>query len=339
MRRPGLAVAVAAGLLALAACAHPRHSAGGAPPAEEPAKTPEPAGPRAFAWAISRPGSAAPPLVIAGSVHLGQPGQLVLPPSVESAFSAAQVLVVEVDAGKVPREHAQALLGQMGLYTPPDSLSDHLAPETRALLPAALARVGLAPPSVEPIRPWFLATMLGILEMQKAGYAQDGGVDHDLITRARGEKQIVELESLEEQIGALAGMGDPQQDLLLREQLAEGPRTGTSMAEAIDAWQRGDAPAVERLVFDRANDPRYAPVYESLYFARNRRMATAIGALVDRPAPHFVVLGAGHLVGEKGIIAELARAGFTVRQLAGAPPGLVQPVVPPAPAAQNGQRE
>jgi hypothetical protein len=51
------------------------------------------------------------------------------------------------------------------------------------------------------------------------------------------------------------------------------------------------------------------------------------------------VLGAGHLVGEKGIIAELARAGFTVRQLAGAPPGLVQPVVPPAPAAQNGQRE
>jgi uncharacterized protein YbaP (TraB family) len=336
MRRAGLAAAVAAavaaGLLALA-CAHPRSSAGGAAPAE-------PEKPRAFAWAISRPGSAAPPLVIAGSVHLGQPGQLVLPPSVESAFSAAQVLVVEVDAGKVPREHAQALLGQMGLYTPPDSLSEHLAPETRALLPGALARVGLAPPSVEPIRPWFLATMLGILELQKAGYAQDGGVDHDLLARARGEKQIVELESLEEQIGALAGMGDPQQDLLLREQLAEGPRTGASMAEAIDAWHRGDAAAVERLVFDRADDARYAPVYESLYFARNRRMAKAIGGFVDRPAPHFVVLGAGHLVGEKGIVAELARAGFTVRQLAGAPAGSALPATPAAdPAPGSDQRE
>jgi uncharacterized protein YbaP (TraB family) len=44
-------------------------------------------------------------------------------------------------------------------------------------------------------------------------------------------------------------------------------------------------------------------------------MARRVGELLAEPRTHFVVVGAGHVVGADGILALLAKQGYSVRQL------------------------
>ncbi len=270
---------------------------------------------RAFLWEVTRPEAPDKPLYLTGSVHLGRPGQFVFPPSLDAAFARSQVLVVELDPDKAAPQRVQQLTMSLGLFSPPDSLSAHLSAETRALLPEVLQRVGLPPEAVERMRPWLLSLTLSVLEMQKAGYSEAGGIDRLLLTRARGSKTLVELETIEGQLRALSGFPDELQDLMLREQLQGSALTAVSMAQVATAWEGGNPEALARVLFERKDDPVYRPYYEALFFERNRRMADKLTALLDKPETHFAVVGAGHLVGEEGILDLLARRGLQVRQL------------------------
>jgi hypothetical protein len=311
-------------LLFAFACATPRPSQAPNAAFEAPAaERSRPAEPRALLWEVRRPGSAHK-LYLTGSIHLAQPDQISFPPSLEAAFAGASALVVELDTDRADKRQMQALVMELGLYRPPGpGLSGHLSEETLALLPAALARVGLKPANVEPMRPWLLFVTLTVLELQKAGFSEKGGIDHLLLARARGTKRIVELETAEDQLRSLALIAPEAADLALREVIQTGPLMSVSFAQMITAWEGGNADALAEKIFSEVNDPRFAPMYEALYFQRNRAMAEKLAALVDGPQTHFAVVGAGHVVGPQGIPALLAKQGFEVRQLPRA--GAVEP--------------
>jgi uncharacterized protein YbaP (TraB family) len=259
------------------------------------------------------------PLVLTGSVHVGQPGQFVLPPSLEAALARAGTLVVELDPDAVDPREVQESMMRLGFLPPPDSLNAYLSPETRRLLPAALARAGLPPAAAERMRPWTLSLTLAVMELQKAGYSDEGGIDRMLLARAKKDgKRVVELETLQEQLQSLAGLPDALQDLMLRDQLRESQQEGAAeraFTEMVRAWKEGDAEALASVVFDEAGDPAYASYYEAIFFQRNRQMADKLELLVGREDAPIAVVGAGHLVGEQGVPALLAAKGFRVRQL------------------------
>lgn len=286
--------------------------------AEVPASAPRSAAVaerRAFLWEVTRPGAPDKRLYLTGSVHLGRPGQFVFPPSLEAAFARSQALVVELDPDKADKAQTQQLILSLGTYAPPDGLSAHLSAETKALLPKALEQVGIPPAAVERMRPWLLSITLSVLEMQKAGYSEGGGIDRMLLTKARDTQRIVELETIDSQMRMLASLPDTVQDLMLRDQLQQGSQTAVSMATVATAWEGGNPDALAHVLFERADDPTYKPFYEALFYTRNRQMTDKVAAMLDQPETHFVVVGAGHLVGEEGILALLTRKGFQVRQL------------------------
>lgn len=288
-------------------------------PARDVSASPAPsavvAQPRAFLWEVTRPGAPDKPLYLTGSVHLGRPGQFVFPPSMEAALARSQALVVELDPDKADPGKTQQLMLSLGTFTPPDALSTHLSAETKALLPEKLQKTGLPPVAAERMRPWLLSLTLSLLEMQKAGYSEAGGIDRMLLTKARGTQRIVELETIEEQLRMLAGLPESVQDLMLREQLQQSSQTSVYMASIATAWEGGNPDALAQVLFERMDDPTMKPFYEALFFTRNRRMAEQFAAMLEQPETHFAVVGAGHLVGEEGILALLTRKGFHVRQL------------------------
>jgi uncharacterized protein YbaP (TraB family) len=285
--------------------------------AQAPATSP-PATPmerRAFLWEVTRPGAPDKPLYLTGSIHLGLPGQFTFPPSLEAALARSQALVVELDPDKANMQQTQKLVLRLGTYTPPDGLNAHLSEETRARLPAVLQQVGLPAAAVERMRPWLLYVTLSVLELQRAGYSESGGIDRLLLSKARDTQRIVELETMEAQLSMLASLPDPVQDLMLREQLEQSPLMAATLARMTTAWEGGNPDALADVLFAQAKDPTYQPFYEALFFARNRRMADQLAALIEQPETHFVVVGAGHLVGREGLLDLLARKGFQVRQL------------------------
>ncbi len=84
----------------------------------------------------------------------------------------------------------------------------------------------------------------------------------------------------------------------------------------MDAWKSGDEDKMEAIIARSANeDSNIASMYEKLLYERNRRMVSKIEGYLRTDQVHFVVVGAGHLVGREGIINLLKNKGYSVEQL------------------------
>ncbi|WP_246357195.1 TraB/GumN family protein [Pyxidicoccus fallax] len=287
------------------------------------ASTPAPAKPyaptdtgNAFLWEVKDGSGRGGTAYIVGSIHMGREGELTLPPAMETAFAKSDALVVEVDVGKVDPAVMQKLVMELGRFPEGQRLSQRLDPVTMTLLGRATERMGVPVSSFEPLRPWLVSMVLSITELQKAGYQQGHGVDRAFLDRAQAaNKPVLELETAEGQLRMLAGTPDALQDLMLRDQLRRTREAGEVLHQLISAWKAGDADGMATLLLEGAADPTYRPVYERIFFERNVQMATGVDALLGQPKTHFVVVGAGHVVGPEGLVALLQKKGHAVRQL------------------------
>jgi uncharacterized protein YbaP (TraB family) len=73
---------------------------------------------------------------------------------------------------------------------------------------------------------------------------------------------------------------------------------------------------MEKIVLKAVNDaPETRPIYEKLYYQRNRELAVKVEQLLRSEENSFIVVGAAHLVGPEGIVALLKRKGYRVEQL------------------------
>jgi uncharacterized protein YbaP (TraB family) len=62
-------------------------------------------------------------------------------------------------------------------------------------------------------------------------------------------------------------------------------------------------------------DPRLSIIHDKLLYQRNENMVAKIEDYLKGKETYFVVVGAGHLVGNKGIIELLKGKGFLIEQL------------------------
>jgi uncharacterized protein YbaP (TraB family) len=270
----------------------------------------------AFLWEVKDGHARGGTVYLVGSIHMGKTGELALPPSMEAAFAKSDALVVEVDVNKVDPAAMQKLVRELGRLPDGQRLSQRLDPITMTLLGRAAQRMGLPVSNLEPLRPWLVGMVLSVTELQQAGYKQGEGIDRAFLTRAHDAgKSVLELETAEGQLRMLAGTPDDLQDLMLRDQLRRTTAAGTVLDQLVAAWKAGDADGMASLLLDGANEPTYVPVYERIFFERNVQMASGVDALLAQPRTHFVVVGAGHVVGPKGLVALLQQQGHTVRQL------------------------
>jgi uncharacterized protein YbaP (TraB family) len=301
--RPAARAWLLAALAFVAACATPREPIRLVPG-------------RALFWEV-RGGERDATLYLLGSVHVGDGRPLVLDPDLAEAFASSEELVVEVDLAELTPERVMRFLGERGMLPPGEELSQRLSPETLALLRDFIAEHGLDAAVLERLEPWAISLVVIEGSLRDAGYEGAYGVDQWFLTRAKESgKEVVGLETVEFQLGLLAGLAPEHQERLLRESLlASAPGSGglERVESILDAWERGDAAALERLAHaDLAADPGLAPFYEATYFARNESMRDALVRLMSDGRTRFCVVGAGHLVGARGIPALLAADGHRV---------------------------
>jgi uncharacterized protein YbaP (TraB family) len=252
-----------------------------------------------------------------GSIHFGREPVSSLDASVELAYAAADVLAVEINVAAIDPARLAQVFSSMGRLGDGVVLADRLPSETYARLRDALVRLSLPAAAFDGFEPWFVYMTLTDAILRAEGYLPEYGVDPYFIARATAERKPIEaLETLEYQLGLLAGFDDALQVLLLEQTLDMQPDAALEMDEMMSAWRDGDADALDR-VFTRefTQDERLAPVYRKLILDRNRAMAQWIDSRVSSGEDLFVVVGAGHLVGAQGI-PELMRAlGYRVERV------------------------
>jgi hypothetical protein len=221
-----------------------------------------------------------------------------------------------VDPDELEPDRIAQLTVETGFFGDGRTLRSVLHPETWELFEERLEREGLAPDAFVHMEPWLAGMTLQLVALEREGFDPDRGVDMALARSAGlAGKRIAGLETADAQIAALDSLPLPTQELMLRDVLEEeDPEAG--LPALLDAWRKGDAACIEATVFAGLGaDPALDPFFEALYFERNRQMARGIAELVDRGGLAFVVVGAGHVVGSRGVPALLAADGYAVRRL------------------------
>jgi uncharacterized protein YbaP (TraB family) len=264
-----------------------------------------------FVWKATGRGAT---VYIAGSIHMLAPEAYPLNPAFERAFTDSDLLVEEVDLAEMMAPDAQMQTLMRGMLPSGQTLEKVLRPATLTALNKAAADVGAPVEALARLKPWMIALTLEGLELHKAGFDPELGLDMHFYNLARsGGKSVQGLESVAYQISRFDELTMEQQDRLLAESIKEMTTERESVAKLTDAWRAGDAAAVERIVLaDLETDPL---LYQRLLVERNRNWLPKIEALFARKGRALVLVGAAHLVGRDGLVAMLKARGYTLEQL------------------------
>ena len=299
MRRPARILAACATLLAACATTPPPVETG-----------------QLFLWEVTRADGRGGVAHLMGSVHLSDDA-IHFDPAVEAALASADTIVLEVDPEQLDPAPMAELTARIGRFDDGRTLKDVLPPETWELLVERLGDYDLPPDAFLGMEPWFVGMTLQVLHFARRGYEADRGIDMAVARSAQAEgKALAGLETPQEQLAALDSLPMETQELMLRDMLESGDRSEEGLELMLDAWRKGDAARIEAEVFaGLGREPALDEFFEALYFERNRRMARGIAELADGGGIAFVVVGAGHVVGARGVPALLEQAGFSVRRV------------------------
>jgi len=101
-------------------------------------------------------------------------------------------------------------------------------------------------------------------------------------------------------------------EMLMKATLKDLDKVRSLYADMLKAWQTGDGPALEKLLNDSMSD---APALaKRMLTDRNERWVPIIQELRRGGKNVLVIVGAGHLVGDKGVVELLKKKGLKVTQ-------------------------
>jgi uncharacterized protein YbaP (TraB family) len=256
-------------------------------------------------------------LHLLGSVHVGAAGGWDLPPAIDEAFSAAHVLVLEVDDSELDPSAIALQIHQRASLPPQLRLASVISPETHELLVSRLLELELDPEMLEGFEPWFASIVLVEQVYSAEGYSAAEGVDRRLLQSAGEEMFIVGLESAEDQLAMLDGLPMALQESMLRDTLLSSTDLWESVDRLLQAWRSGDDERLDALIFgDLEHHPELVAFYDAVFFERNERMTEGFVRWIASDHRVFGVVGAGHLIGDRGIVALLRERGYEVERVA-----------------------
>ena len=250
-----------------------------------------------------------------GTLHIRRPGAPWGGARAQAGLAEASDIWTELIISPETDAETQLLALRHGMADPGRPLSSYFSSEENARIGAAAQRLGLQPQMLDAMKPWLAGVTLALLPMMQAGYDPSAGADRliDAYGDANG-KTMRAFETAEQQIQMLAGLSDDVQRQMLLEALDE-VEAGTGDMEAMAAaWESGDLDTLERMVVTEMR-AEYPDFHRVLLVDRNNAWVGVLVRELDGAGVDFVAVGAGHMLGEDGVVSQLRRRGYTVERV------------------------
>jgi uncharacterized protein YbaP (TraB family) len=244
-----------------------------------------------------------------GSIHVGTEDMYPLPKEIEEAYEKSSALAVEADIEASDPVALQRTIMEKGMYAEGDSLSKHISKDNLKKVKEYCKANGPDFGMVKGMKPWLAAVQIEGMAFQKLGLNPQLGIDkHFLVAAHKKKKKIVELESIDAQLGLLAGFSDELQETFLLSTVAQQEKGKKQLEALLDAWKTGDADKVDAISRDGEKEhPEFQPVADKMIYDRNVTMTKKIEELLAEGGTSFVTVGSAHMVGEKGIVKALEK--------------------------------
>jgi len=268
--------------------------------------------PRRFLmWKATSPSAT---VYLVGSIHVGDSSMYPLPKEVESAFAAAKVLAVEINVKNADQSKMMGLVQKYGMYGDDDSLTKHLSKETQAALDDYCTRHNVPRMGMEKLKPWVMAVTIIAMAWQQAGEDPSQGVDMHFLDESKPPQRIDELETMESQLSIFAEATEEEQQSMLASALKQGDKMKDLIKRMEAAYISGDPDALQKIMAEQ-DDVGSKSLEKKLLDDRNVAMAGKMEEYLKGKDPVFAVVGAAHIIGDKGIAKQLRDRGYKVEQV------------------------
>lgn len=253
-------------------------------------------------------------MYLGGTFHLLRQSDFPLPIEFDKAYRASDILVFETDLGKLIEPSTQQKLMSEAMYTDGTTIENHLSPQTYSLLNAYCASKGIPLAAIKQFKPSIVVVTITVMELTKLGVTQEG-VDLFFYQLATRDNKTVEgLETVEEQIHFVVGMGEGNEDAFVTHSIRDLESIMQKYESMVDAWKTGDAKKLNDLMVAELKT-KTPKLYKELIADRNENWLPMIDAYQKTPDKEFILVGAGHLVGPDGIVSALRKKGYKVEKL------------------------
>ena len=264
-------------------------------------------------WRVQNAGAT---VYVGGSLHVLRATMLPLPAAFDRAYTASDNLIVEVDPTVLSPTQLAELTRKYSTLAEGQTLQQLLPTDTIVRLQQHAEGLGLPWAQVAQKPPGMVVATLTILDAISAGFDPGIGIDASYLRRAHADgKPVTSIETLDAQYQLLR-----DQPSAALTQYLDTTRDAGSAATIFNAmataWFQADEPALLDFFRTTAQPQEVVAWTEQAIEQRNVGMTEHVIALLrSNRGSHFVLVGAGHLSGPKGVIALLRNAGFQPVQL------------------------
>ncbi len=254
-------------------------------------------------WRIDVPGVESPSWVF-GTMHARCSQDIRLSDELLQALNQADQLALELDLD----DPGLAVGVAKYAFMPNDtSLKTLLAPGEYDTLSSYLRdSVSITIPNIESLRPLFL---VGLLVGKALGCTPVAYEDRLMAMASAKEKEIIGIETVEEQFAAFSTIPLREQARMVLEMIRSMDKTRQEFVKLDKAYTNGDIDAL--LTLAKESDVECGRYDDALLSDRNHRWIPRILSTARSRSTVFAV-GAGHLAGEEGVLSLLRVEGCTV---------------------------
>lgn len=268
----------------------------------------------ALLWKITGPGVKKPGWLF-GTIHLIPASKFTIAEPVKKALADSKRLTTEIDLKSMFSLGAQLSMMTKATMKGGKTLKTLLSADDYALVKAKLDEKGLPIGMMERMKPMFLTMMIGQEsegdDHPKAG-PMDGTTSVEMEIYGVAKRQKMEtagLETVDYQLAVFDSIPYEEQAKMLVEAIRSPEEKGSDeFAKMVELYLSQDIGQMAVMV---AGEADYAKYEDLLLNRRNENWVPLIGRQL-REKPTFFAVGAGHLGGEKGVVALLRKAGWTV---------------------------
>lgn len=260
-------------------------------------------------WSIENNGNT---VYLLGSIHIADDSIYPLDSVIYRAFERSEYFVLEMDPTAINAFDIMKFTNYRG----DTLLKNMVSPELYERIKSLMKKHNVPEMAYSTMKPYSAISTIFLLEMMSYGFSKTAGIDLYFLEKARNSAKVVkELESFEIQMRFMDKLNEYPEEFL-DFTLGELEESKQQVKDLLAAWKAGDTDKIWEITHLGKDTEGFEQFMEEINYSRNVKMTESIVEYLESGEVHFVVVGALHLLGERGIIQLLEDKGkYKIKRL------------------------
>lgn len=253
-------------------------------------------------------------LYVIGTIHAGDVKYYPFREEIESAFEESDYLAVEYDVTSTGNAVMDMKANAIKDVNVSEEALTHLK-KVSDTYPETVNGLTMSYDNLVTYNAYTIQSLMLTATLANLGHSLTNGIEYYFLDKAKHEnKEIVEMEGAKFHVDLMQGFNKSYADFLIKSLLSYEDSV-SNYEKASQFVLDGDIESIIDATYPKNDNSREQGYYDAFLFDRNNRMTELAKKYLASGDTYFIAVGAGHVIGERGIIQQLEQQGYKVTRL------------------------